>query len=196
MALAPLATVNQLETWIRRELDPSETARATMLLGAASQLLRGVVGQDFTLAVDDDVTLRADSGSVVLPQRPVVEVTAVTYAGWRIGGAGLSGPVYGYGWDGIDTLSGVGTGTVTVTYTHGYAEIPEDVVAAVCASVARTLGDGTGATPDTSGVVEESIDDYRYKLATPAGTVGYTSEETSVLRRIYGRTAGTIRLRT
>lgn len=190
-----LVSLVEFQVVTGRTVAADQKARVTSLLLAASEVMRRqVLRQHISRVENDTVTVRASLGEARLPESPADAPTAAAYAGFRYG-ASPTGAVYGWGWDGIDTLSGVGRGPVTVTYSHGYDIIPADIVLAVCQAVDRALGSGGEGDAPAPGVTEEAIDDYRYKLATPAGTVGFLADEVSGLRRAYGRRAGTIALR-
>lgn len=78
-----------------------------------------------------------------------------------------------------------------MTYTHGFEEIPADVVAVVCQMVGRVI-DGT----DTPGLRSESIDDYQYQMGgnIVSGAVALVPSEKETLDR-YRRRSGSVRLR-
>lgn len=145
------------------------------LLLDASALVRSYTGQDFLLVEGDTVVLRAQQGEIRLPQRPVIEVTAVVAIG---AGGAPDVPVVGWEWDGLDILRTVTDspvtnlpelwyedeaeaypGTYRVTYSHGPTEVPADVVAVVARMVLRTLTAPTLA----GGVTGETIGPYSYR---------------------------------
>jgi len=179
----PLATEADLVDRIG-ELTEAQTSRAGALLVDASAKVRGFCRQTFTLIEDDAVVLRPVGTLLRLPQRPVLDVTAVVAVGCN----GLPDlPLAGWCWDGADKVdvAALNSGTFVslpawwddldrhavtyrVTYDHGYAEIPEDVVAVVCAMVNRTLT----APSMVEGMVSEGIGQYRYQLQQGGGSAG------------------------
>ena len=182
--MAPLATVEDLAARLGRDLTPDEQARAGALLADASALVRRYTGQRFeSPPVTETVILRARGGEVRLPQRPVLSVDAVLAV---VGLAGVADvPVVGWRWDGrdlvhvdvcddvvinlpaiLDDVENYRPRSYRVTYQHGYDEVPDDVVAVVCAATLRTLTAPTMA----GGVVAETIGGYSYRLAD--GTAG------------------------
>lgn len=209
--MAPLATVEDLEARLGRELTPEEAARANALLTDASALIRGWTRQDFTLTLGDVITLRPVGTVVRLPQRPVQAVTAVVAVGGSEAIPDVPLPVGSWTWDGIDKVdiwppdtswllslpeswADGGTDTYRVTYDHGYAEVPADVVAVVCAMVLRTLL----APSPVAGMVSERIGQYNYQLQQSTGSVGATVMMTGADRDAlarYHRTATTIQTR-
>lgn len=204
--MTPLATAEDLEARLGRDLTDAETARADALLADASAMVRAYTGQDFAVTTNDQVTLRGQGGTIRLPQRPVTAVTSVV----AIGGDGLPDvPLVDWIWDGTDQIRvGEGSfiinlpavwwdddgypGTFRVTYSHGYAEVPADVVAVVCGMVLRTLTAPTMA----GGVRSETIGPYSYQLdAAGTGlTVMLTQADRDSLKR-YRRSEGMISVR-
>ncbi|WP_049566871.1 hypothetical protein [Streptomyces sp. SBT349] len=209
----PLATVEDLEARLGRELTPEEAARADALLADASALLRAYTGQDFTLTVGDEIVLRPVGVTIRLPQRPVQAVTTVVALGGSEVMPDIALPAGSWTWDGIDkvdiwpldsswylSLPEVWTDgwgavdTYRITYDHGYAVAPPDVLAVVCAMVLRTL-----LSPSmTPGMVSERIGAYNYQLQQGAGSAGasvsMTQPDRDALKR-YRKTATTIQLR-
>jgi hypothetical protein len=205
--MAALASKCALETRLGRVLSAEEGARADALLEDASALVRSYTGQDFAPPASETGVLRASSGVVRLPKTPVTAVTAVVAVG--VGG-GPELALAGWAFDGIDVIDVSGWDslvinlpeslhdsclppTYRVTYTHGYATVPADVVAVVCAMAMRTLTAPTMA----AGITSETIGSYSYRMAE--GGVGTSvllgSSEKTVLDR-YRRKADTISVRT
>lgn len=174
-----LATVADLEDRLGRDLTDTEASRAQALLEDASAAVRRYTRQQFDLVEDDERVLRAQGGTIRLPQRPVIDVTKVE----AVGGAGAPDvTIADWLWDGIDQIRlGNGNyvinlpeawwdddgypGTYRVTYSHGYAEVPGDVVRVVCAMATRTITSPSMA----GGVVGESVGPYSYRLDAPGG---------------------------
>lgn len=201
-----LATLDDLEQRLGRDMTDVEAARVDALLADASAMVRAFTGQDFAVVEDDQVTLRGQGGTIRLPQRPVTAVTSVV----AIGGDGAPDvTVVDWVWDGIDQIRiGEGSfvinlpavwwdddgypGTYRVTYSHGYETVPADVVAVVCGMVMRTLTAPTMA----GGVRSETIGPYSYQLDA-AGTglsVAMSQADRDALKR-YRRTEGMISVR-
>jgi hypothetical protein len=191
VALDPLATVLDLELRVGRELDDDERARAEVLLDDASAAVRGYTGQQFTRS-DSLVRLTPKDGRVRLSQRPVVVVASVndvdgnalpfTLVGDRVT---LSSTITS--WE----RNGVYVGPVDVTYTHGYEEIPGDVVAVVCQIAGRAFG----TKSEDAGFTGETVQGYSYTVggAAAAGPLGMLEDEKRVLDR-YRRRGGAIRM--
>jgi hypothetical protein len=209
----PLASVEDLEARLGRELTDEESARAGALLADASALVRGWTRQNFTLHENDVVTLRPVGTVVRLPQRPVQAVIAVVAVGGYGGASDIALPAGSWAWDGVDKVdvwppdaswllalpetwadSWGAVNTYRITYDHGDAEVPADVVAVVCAMVLRTLL----APSPVAGMVSERIGQYNYQLQQSSGSVGatvlMTQADRDALRR-YRPTATTIQTR-
>lgn len=205
--MSALASPVDLEARLGRELTPAEQERVEALLGDASALVRSYTGQTFAHVEDDVVVLRAVGGVIVLPQRPVTAVTRVEV----IGGSEALPDFTTSDWlfDGIDSIriGDGGTiinlpeawwdddgypGTYRVTYSHGYQQVPGDVVAVVCGMVNRTLTAPTMA----GGVTSETIGSYSYRIESPGMglAVALSDEDRKILAR-YRSTATTVKVR-
>lgn len=205
--MVALATKTDLMARIGRDFTCDEEARLDALLADASALVRAYTGQDFTTASSQTVTLRAQAGVIRLPQRPVTAVASVV-------AIGIDGtpdvPLVDWWWDGLDQIRlGEGNyvinlpevwwddedgypGTFSVTYSHGYANVPADVVAVVCGMVLRTITAPTMA----GGIVSETIGPYSYRLdSAGAGTsVALGEMDRRALSR-YRRSVGMVSVR-
>lgn len=170
------------------------TDRATLLLDAATAAIQTYCRQSFTQATTTAVFPGSFGSALVLPERPVTAVSAVSigdtvlavdtdwvwdgahtlYRGTKVDGVlSVNGPDYlinGWGdWGGPGAQ-------VSVTYTHGFATIP-GVVKGVClALAARTLG-----SPD--GVNSESVGSYSVSYSRTGGAVSLLDEERALLDR-------------
>jgi hypothetical protein len=121
-----LADPAELAAWLGvPESDPKLLAALT----AASRRFRGAVRHPVTLIADDVLTLDgAGRQSILLPAAPVISVTQVTLDGTVLG----DGTDFEWSQDGyLRRLGGDGwpdrLRCIQVTYTHGYAQIPEDI---------------------------------------------------------------------
>jgi hypothetical protein len=198
-----LADLTDLEQRLGRPLTSTEADRARVLLDDASALVCGYTRQDFLRADHQTIVARAQQGEIRLPQRPVLDVTAVVAIG---AGGAPDLPVVGWQWDGLDIVRtftdspvinlpelwyeeavDAYPGTYRVTYSHGAADTPRDVVAVVAGMVLRTLTAPTMA----GGVTGETIGPYSYRTdGSGAGTsVIMTDADRRALVR-YRRKAG------
>jgi hypothetical protein len=206
--VADLATQEDLEARLGRDLTEDEEARAPALLADASALVRDHTRQDFEAVAGDVIILRPVGSILRLPQRPVTAVTTVE----AVAPDGTATAVMSFwSWDGRDkvdltyaTYSADFTDpawrdrrqpdTYQVTYDHGDATIPPTVVAIVCAMVLRTL-----LSPSmTTGMVAERIGAYNYQLQQGAGAAGatvvMTAADEKALARYGPRRSGTIQV--
>lgn len=192
-----LADSTDLEARIGRDLTDVEAARADALLADASALIRGYTRQDFTAATDDVVVLRPVGSHLRLPQRPVTAVTSVvalsgtdTIPDWAV-------PPGCWQWDGVDLVEvwppdrsvwvslpevaydPAGPDTYRVTYSHGYAEVPADVVAVCCRMVLAVLL----APTMVDSLVQERIGQYSYGYQQGSGSPGATARLSEADRR-------------
>lgn len=180
MALDPLATADDLAGRLGRDLSDAEIDQVEFLLADASAAVRAYCGQEFSLS-ESTVRVRVRGGAARLPQRPVVSVATA---------ADTDENDVDFTWYGSDrvTISKTWLEWVDVTYTHGYEEIPGEIVAVVCQVVGRALG----RPADQTGLSSETIGQYSYQVggAAAAGTVGMLADEKAVLDR-YRRVGGT-----
>ncbi|MFE5368208.1 hypothetical protein [Streptomyces mirabilis] len=183
MSPTPLATQADLEAALQRSLDP---AQAAMAIRRASARVRKYCRQTFTLVENETVTLPGGGRVLRLPQRPVVvddthpltvvelfgisdvEYTALEGRDFtRIGSELTRGeqwwaPTRLMGWP-FMRPQGIWSQRVRVTYSHGWAEVPDDVV-----DVVLDLAQMSMTNPQ--GLRSESIDDYSRTFA--AETIG------------------------
>lgn len=142
MALPPLATREQLAAWM--QVDPSSLpAGADAVLSVVSSIVRKEARNSFQRATTT-LTRRPREGRVVLPLRPVVSVESVTRDGQSVE----------WDWDAeTETLAVSGCAPVSVTFTHGYGEVPDDVLAVVLTAAQRVLTNPQDLRQETVGAV-------------------------------------------
>lgn len=181
MTAPQLATIADVVAIIGRPLTSDQTTAADRLLNMASGIVRRYTRQYLTQVTNDVVTLPGNWGNtLLLPERPVTSVSSVVMNGgtmsntqWRLVdgnlflGTGAFMPDYGSTIWGGEALWGpagsnqgpqaIGntwqgpTAQITVTYTHGYAEIPQDIVNVVAGLVALQLNAETGIQSEAIG---------------------------------------------
>jgi len=201
--MVALALAADLEARLGRDLTDAETLRANALLLDASAKVSRYTRQDFLPVADDVVILRGVDGEIRLPQRPVQSVSSVV----AMGGNFLPNlTLFDWLWDGLDLIV-LGPGnfvinlpeiwwdedgypdTYQVTYTHGYATVPDTVVAVICAMVMRTIS----APTMSGGVSAETLGPYSYQLSAPSLGIAVTmtqadKDDLKDYRRPYGQT--------
>ena len=191
MPLAPLATPADVEDRLGRDLTAEESLRLLALLEGASAAFRIAAGGQQIAEATSTARLKVRNGKVRLPQRPVSTVSAVV---------DTNGNAVSFDYVMGDTVTVAvqvpdawawepyrnGLQAVDVTYTHGFAEVPDDVVEVVCQMAARALG----RPADQSGVTQTSLGDASQSFgpAGSAGAVGMLADERAVARA-YARPA-------
>jgi hypothetical protein len=173
------------------------------MLDIASGTIRNEAGQQLELVEDDEVTLPGVWERVLwLPQRPVVEVSAISIndfalppGTWVVRSSGQLMPFFAPllnwsdadGWwggpGGSNSWWGGPAATVAVTYTHGYDPIPDDL-RGVCLALAQRLL----LLPLSGAVVSESIADYSITYGRLA-TNQLMADERRTVRRYRRRNA-------
>ncbi len=131
MASTPLAAPKDVEALLGRDLTSEEAAKADAMLAKASADFRRAAGRRLFTPGTTTARLKVDGGQVWLKQLPVTDVTSVVDDDGRPVPYTRTGQVLCVPLDSARF--------VTVTYTHGSAEVPDDVVSAVADCVARVL---------------------------------------------------------
>ena len=208
MSLPSLATVDDLEAYAQRgTLDP---AAAELALRLASGAIRRHTRQTITFVENETAVLMGGERVLKLPQRPLfvdgshpltvveipdgsgVEVPAVEERDFIRQGSELhrGNPLYAtsrtMGWPFSRPL-GIWADRVRVTYSHGYQEIPDDVVGVCLDLAAATLANPNRLRSEAVG--GESI---THTVET-FGTGSLTSDHRELLRP-YRRTTGSVSL--
>lgn len=206
MATLPsLAELDDVEDRLGRELEPEEQRRAQAMLDDASAVVRAYTRRDFTMSTEA-VRLRPRGNKVVLPQRPVISVSAVSTV-VSFGVAEIVTPVPSWSFAGgaevyfleNDFIFNGPTLDLTdqnlwvdVTYTHGYDEVPFDIMAVTSNLVVRNLSVPNGGMIDL-----ETVGPYtaRYASFTSGGPLSLSGADRDVLNRYRVSTAYTMELR-
>lgn len=172
MALEPLATPADLAARLGVTVwtDPLVLAQVEANLADASAEIRAIVGQPIT-RMTSTVELYADRPCRVdLPAWPVVSIASVVR-----GGIEVDPTAYHVRFRTLRFSVCKGE-AVTVTYTHGWEEIPGDLVLWTCVLAAsmKSGTEATGALGLTAGVgtKSEAIDDYQVTLSGPESSGG------------------------
>lgn len=198
---ASFATTTQLAAFLNRTFTAGETAQAQMFLDGATALIQSEANQTLAQAETTAVLAGTWDSSLLLPERPVTAVGAVSLNGVPLASGGdfewnsrqllRRGTLFGVNLGAPDLWryrpgAAFGTAshwggpesTVTVTYTHGYATIPEDIVT-VCLQIAAR------AILNPAGVQSESLGAYavRYGTADGGPTMTLSDAERKVIRQ-------------
>jgi hypothetical protein len=205
MSLKPLVTVTDVTDRLPSTVMVEEK-RVAALIADASAAARRISKQEFTIR-QSTVGIRPIGYKLRLPQSPVISVDEISI---RLPNSLTTVTIPGWYWDGSDEvwLTDGGsiinlaeellfvlqwqTPTCLTTYTHGYTEVPDDVVGVVCSMVNRII-----TAPGLGGVISESVGEYSYRLSDAAaqGTMGLTEAETKILRSYIPRKTSTAELR-
>jgi hypothetical protein len=195
MALPPLATAADLEAAGATGSD----AQLEMALRRASARVRRYTRQDITFVIGDTIDLPGGERVLRLPQYPlvvdsgnpltVVEVADFSGIEWtaledrdysRLGneltrGYPWQAPTRLMGWP-YNRAQGVWAPKVRVTYSHGYTEVPDDIMDVVLDLATMNL-----ANPENLRQV--SIDDYQRTYASETiGSASLTRAHKEALR--------------
>jgi hypothetical protein len=162
--MANFAGIEDMEAFLQVSISSAtQIAAAERALTEATAAIRNYCRQHLELVADDAVTLDSRGGTrLLLPELPVVSVASVVEDGealtvtddYKLGQHGILHRV------GAKWLKGIQV--VVVTYSHGYAELPDDVVN-ICtraASRAYQAGLTTVENEGALGVASKSLGDY------------------------------------
>lgn len=184
------ATPADLAAYLQRDaFTGSDLTSAQLALDIASAVVRERTGQDFTVGTDTITLDTYGDEDVLLPQLPVTDVALVTTRNrgetattaravntdYEVRGGRLR-------WVGI----GAWPYEVTVTYTHGYAEIPDDVKGATLAVAAEIHANPEGLS---QSALDDSNDRHEWSDDSPAERM------LKLVARRYRRTPLSVRLR-
>ncbi len=168
--LSPLVSADDLATYA--DVDPL-SAKTGQAVRFASSMVRIAAGQTLSYVANDAVTLTGGHPKLLLPEYPVVGVSAVAgkyYATTAdpfyyeiYDAAALYGPIPAGVW--VQDAQGrlllpkgaCWPPVVTVTYSHGYTVIPDDLQMVVVGLAARMLDNPLADQGKTTGGVSNSI---------------------------------------
>jgi len=176
--MANFCTISDLEKFLQVEItDADKIASCTRALAEATAAIRNYCHQYIELVEDEEITLDCAGGNrLFLPELPVTEVGGVIEDGealtpgsdeeYQLGQYGI---LYRVGQDWT-----AGVQIVQITYTHGYAEIPDDICGVCTRAAARTYQAGLRAAEDGAvpGVAGKSLGDFSVSYSSGAGGVG------------------------
>jgi hypothetical protein len=168
-------TIADVQDFLQIEVDEPSTARA---ITEATAAIKNYCHQMIELVEDDEYTFDVEAGrsKLFLPELPVTAVASVVEDGetltegsdedYQVANHGVLHRV-GQDWE-------AGVQIVVVTYTHGYATIPDDVVAVCTRAAARAYQAGLRASEDAGvpGIASKSLGDFSVSYSSGAGGVG------------------------
>lgn len=204
-SLPHLADLSDVEDRLGRDLTPEESRKADALLRDASTVVRNYCRRDFTMGTTT-ARYRPRGRKIILPQRPVLSVTAV-YSVQSFGPTILTTPLTFWSWvGGAEIIIGDETLVINgptidfddvnvwveVTYSHGFAEVPDDVRAVVANLVVRNVTVPGGGLADMETVGPYTV---RYSGFTAQGPLGVSEADRQILNRYRSTTSATVELR-
>lgn len=190
MSLPPLATPDDVQARMFRDLSVAEFGRVEVMLTDASAVIRNYTRQLFTSTRATE-RIRPIGYRLRLPHRPVVTVHSVMLVVRE-----TLIPATGYIYDGADEIWLTDPGQIInlpetayewlathtpvaeVDYTSGYATTPPDVVGVACSMITRSL-----SAPGAGGIISEAVGEYTYRLSDAAaqGPLTLTDTEKAIL---------------
>lgn len=170
MALAPLAAAADLSAL---GVDISDVDLTALALTAASDAVRDAAGVPISRATSTFTVQGTRSQWLDLPVMPVASVATVEIDGTTVTDYKLvSGALWRSGyWAGCGEPS-----LVEVTATHGYTDVPADIVVLVSQVAAAVINAAADGIEAKTGLAYESIDDYRVGYTQGADAQPYVVE--------------------
>jgi hypothetical protein len=162
--MTTFATIADLESFLQLAIPAAKTAAALRALAEATAAIQNYCHQTLYLVTGDVVTLDVSTAwyKIFLPELPVISVLGVVEDGeilvvtddYKLGQWGI---LYR-----VDQPWAEGIQMVTVTYAHGYAVIPDDIVAVCTRAAARAYQAGLLAADSLGvpGIAGKSLGDY------------------------------------
>lgn len=171
--MVDFATVSDIAAFLQVEISTAaQIAAAERALEEASAAIRNYCRQYLERVDDETITLDGGGGTrIFLPELPVLEVSAVTEDGTTL----TAGSEYKLGQHGILHRMGQawasGIQNIVLTYSHGYAVIPDDIVAVCVRAASRAYQAGLRASDSDgiSGVASKSLGDFSVAYQSEGG---------------------------
>jgi len=171
--MADFATVEDVESFLQVDIDETLQIIATeRALTEASAAIRNYTRQYLEQVDDDVITLDSSGGyRLFLPELPVIDVTKVVEDGVTL----TQGDDYKLGQHGIlhriDQKWASGIQNITITYSHGFGDIPDDIVAVCTRAASRSYQAGVRAADSDGlmGVASKSLGDFSVAFASESG---------------------------
>lgn len=170
--MSNFATAADVEAFLQIVLDTPEKADAVeRALTAATAAIRNYTKQHLSRVVGETITLDAGGYRLLLPELPVIAVSAVVEDGTTL----TADTDYKLGQYGILYRIGrpwaCGIQIVQVTYTHGYDPLPDDIVDVATRAAARVYQAGLRAAEHDGlpGISSKSLGDFSVSFASDAG---------------------------
>lgn len=171
-------TVADVENLLQIEIE-ADDASCLRAIEEATEAIKNYCHQEIEEVEDDEVTFdvpRFYLKKLFLPELPVTSVATVVEDGDALTEG--DDEDYQLGNDGvlhrIDDYWEKGIRIVTVTYTHGYATIPDDIVAVCTRAAARAYQAGlrSAEAEGVPGVASRALGDFSVSYVSGGGGVG------------------------
>jgi len=175
--MANFARVPDVEVFLQEFVtDNVERSAIDAALTAVTAAITNYCRQGLELVEDETITLDCIGGTrILLPELPVVEVSQVIEDGETL----VVDDDYKLGQHGIIHRIGAkwaaGIQIIQVTYSHGYATIPDDIVAVAARAASRAFQAGRRAKENDGvpGIASKSLGDFSVAFqAEGAGGMG------------------------
>jgi len=164
--------VQDVERFLQLSVPTAKLASMQVAIDAATAAIRNYCQQQISQVNNDVVTLDGPGGvRLFLPELPVGSVGSVIEDGetltvtddYQVGAHGVLHRVA--------AVWAAGVQNVSVTYTHGYAGIPEDIMAVCMRAASRAYQAGLKAEElgGVPGVASKSLGDYSVSFGSEQG---------------------------
>ncbi len=174
--MANFATIQDIEDFLQMDItDPAKVLSAQRALAEASAAIRNYTRQYLEKVDDEAITLDSAGGyRLFLPELPVISIdsvvedseTLVAIDDYKLGQHGILHR--------IDQKWAEGIQNITITYTHGYATIPDDIVAVCTRAASRAYQAGLKAADSDgiAGVASKQLGDFSVAFQAESGGAG------------------------
>lgn len=171
--MANFALLSDIEDFLQTEIDtPAKAASAKRALVEATAAIRNYTRQHIEYVEDETITLDCAGGTkLFLPELPVVEVSAVVEDDetltvtddYKLGQYGILHRINAKWASGIQII--------TVTYSHGYSQIPDDIIAVATSAASRRyqMGLRSADSQGVPGIASKSLGDFSVSFQSEAG---------------------------
>jgi hypothetical protein len=175
--MADFCTVDDVASFLQVSITTAaQIAAAERAVTEAAAAIRNYTNQYLELVEDETIMLDSRGGTrLFLPELPVTEVTEVIEDDetldvdddYKLGQWGILHRVGGAKWD-------KGIQIIEVTYSHGYAILPDDIIAIATRAAARAYQAGLRAESDDAvlGVQSKSLGDFSVAYSNESVTDG------------------------
>ena len=171
--MADFATLADIEAFLQLDIiTPAQIASAQMALKDATAAIKNYCRQFLERVNGEIVTLDSPGGvRLFLPELPVLSVSSVMEDGELL----TPGDDYALGQHGILHRVGAtwatGIQIVAIAYSHGYAIIPDDIVAVCTRAASRQYQAGLAAADSGGipGIASKSLGDFSVAYQSAAG---------------------------